>query len=288
MTIEDSSPQIPEPAGKSPGLEGRTIAVPESRELDVFAAMLERRGAIVLRCPLVAILDAPDPTPVIAWVRQFNDRQFDDLILLTGEGLRRLLSCIERNAAPLRPDFVTRLAEVRKITRGPKPARVLRELGLKADVAAETPTTAGVIAALQSQPQSLAGRRVAVQLYGSEPNLPLMDFLSASGAQVTTVAPYVYADQADDASVRALLTRMAAGEVDVIAFTSTPQVERLFAVGPQDLVEAALQRTQIAAVGPVVAESLARHGVAARLMPQESFFMKPLTSAMEAALGEKK
>jgi uroporphyrinogen-III synthase len=39
-------------------LSGRTIAVPETRELDVFSSMLERRGATVLRCPLVAILDA--------------------------------------------------------------------------------------------------------------------------------------------------------------------------------------------------------------------------------------
>jgi uroporphyrinogen-III synthase len=42
-----------------------TIAVPETRELEVFASLLERRGATVLRCPLVAIRDAPDPTPVL-------------------------------------------------------------------------------------------------------------------------------------------------------------------------------------------------------------------------------
>jgi len=40
--------------------------VPETRELEVFAAMLERRGASVVRCPLVAIHDAPDPAPVLA------------------------------------------------------------------------------------------------------------------------------------------------------------------------------------------------------------------------------
>jgi len=42
-------------------LHGRRIAVPESRELDVFATLLERRGALVLRCPLIDIRDAPDP-----------------------------------------------------------------------------------------------------------------------------------------------------------------------------------------------------------------------------------
>jgi uroporphyrinogen-III synthase len=264
-------------------LAGRTIAVPETRELDVFVAMLERRGASVLRCPLVAILDAPDPTPILRWIRSFNDGACDDLILLTGEGLRRLLSCIDKNEPALRAAFVARLAEVRKITRGPKPARALRELGLKADIAAETPTTQGVIASLRAE--NLAGRNVGVQLYGTEPNLPLVDFLHAAGASVSTVAPYVYANKAEDAAVRDLLTRMSKGEVDAIAFTSSPQVERLFAVGPDELVRAALQRTQVAAVGPVVAEALARHNVDVRLMPQDSFFMKPLTSAMEEGLG---
>ncbi len=73
-------------------LAGRTIAVPETRELEVFAGLLERRGARVLRCPLVSILDAPDPAPVLAFARAFAAGDCDDLILTTGEGLRRILS----------------------------------------------------------------------------------------------------------------------------------------------------------------------------------------------------
>lgn len=264
-------------------LTGRTIAVPETRELDVFSSMLERRGASVLRCPLVAILDAPDPQPVLQWLRAFNEGSCDDMIFLTGEGLRRLLSCIEKNEPGLREPFVQRLAAVRKITRGPKPARALRELGLKPDITAESPTTPGVINSLRAE--NLQGRRVGVQLYGTEPNRPLIEFLQSAGAQVLTVAPYVYADKAADDAVRDLLQRMAAGRVDIIAFTSTPQVERLFAVGPVDLVKAAFEKTEVAAVGPVVADALKRHDIPVRLMPEESFFMKPLTSAIEQGIG---
>jgi len=36
-------------------LAGRTIVVPERRELDLFARMLEQHGAITIRCPMVAI-----------------------------------------------------------------------------------------------------------------------------------------------------------------------------------------------------------------------------------------
>ena len=265
-------------------LTGRTVAVPETRELDLFAAMLERRGATVLRCPLVAIHDLEDPAPVLRFVRQFNDGACDDLILLTGEGLRRILGCTERHAPELKDGFVAQLARVRRITRGPKPARALRELGLKPDIAADTPTTAGVIESLRPIASTLRDRVFGVQLYGSEPNLPLVQFLEGAGAKVLAVAPYRYADSADDDAVRALLQRLRDGAIHAIAFTSTPQIRRLFDMGGE-AAAAALARTHVAAVGPVVAAALRERGVTVHSMPEDSYFLKPLTSALEAALG---
>lgn len=264
-------------------LEGRVIAVPETRELDVFAGLLERRGATVLRCPLVRILDAPDPAPVLAFARALAADGFDDFVLITGEGLRRILACIDRHDPALRTPFVAALGRLRRITRGPKPAKALRELGLQPDIAALEPTSAGVIAALEREP--LAGRRVAVQLYGTEPNRLLIDYLDARGARVTTVAPYVYADAAADAAVRELLARLAAGSVDAIAFTSQQQVERLFAMDEPARVLAALSRTLVAAVGPVVGSALETRGVRVAIAPEDAFFMKPLTTALVQTLG---
>jgi uroporphyrinogen-III synthase len=262
-------------------LTGRRIVVPETREIEVLAGMLERHGATVVRCPLVAIRDAEDPAPITAWLERFVAMPPDDLILFTGEGLQRLNKVA--GAIGLADKFVTTLAQVRKITRGPKPARALRELGLASDLAAPIPTTAGVIAALE--PLELAGRRVAVQLYGEESNAPLADFLRTAGASVVPIAPYRYADGADDAAIQALLTRLRAGSVDAIAFTSKAQVERLFRAAPREEVVAALAATQVAAVGPVVAESLAALGVPVQTMPHSSWFLKPLTSALSEALA---
>jgi uroporphyrinogen-III synthase len=75
--------------------------------------------------------------------------------------------------------------------------------------------------------------------------------------------------------------------VDAIAFTSTPQVERLFSIAPPEAVTQALTKTVVAAVGPVVADTLRKRGVEARVMPEESFFLKPLTSELEEALGQR-
>ena len=265
-------------------LAGRVIAIAEARELDVFAALLERRGARVLRYPLVKIIDAADPAPVLAWIRTAATGGFDDLILLTGEGLRRLLGCIDRHQPALRAPFLAALQQMRKITRGPKPARALRELGLSSDLPAAVPTSAGIIEALRAL--DLQQRRVGVQLYGDEPNLPLIEFLSSAGAQVSTVAPYRYADAATEAAVQELLERMRRGEVDAIAFTSKAQVERLFRAAPVETVRAALAATNVAAVGPVVSETLASYGVAVKAMPDSAWFMKPLTASLSELLAD--
>ena len=264
-------------------LAGRTVAVPEAREIEVFAGLLQRRGARVIRCPMVSIHDAPDPAPVLEWSRRLAAGSIDDLIVLTGEGLLRILSCMRRHEPALRPAFLGALSRIRKITRGPKPAKVLRELGMKSDIAAERATTDGVIAILR--PHDLRGHRIGVQLYGTEPNRPLVDFLEDAGAAVSAVAPYVYADAAEDQAVRALLEQLGAGGIDAIAFTSSTQIERLIAVTSEEAVRSALGKTLVAAVGPVVAETLRRHGVEPGLMPAESYFLKPLTAALEEALG---
>lgn len=267
-------------------LTGRVIAVPETRELDVFAGLLERRGATVLRCPLVRILDAPDPAPVLAFARELAQGGFDDFILITGEGLRRILACIERHEPALRGPFVASLGRVRRITRGPKPAKALRELGLQPDLAAVEPTSAGVVATLAGV--EVAGRRVALQLYGTEPNPLLVEYLERRGARVRSVAPYVYADAAADDAVRDLLLRLEAGAIDAIAFTSKQQVERLFSLGDSARVQSALAQTLVAAVGPVVTAALTAHGVRVALAPDEAFFLKPLTRALAEVLGPRR
>ena len=274
------------PALQDWNLKGKRIAVPEMRELEIFSGLLERRGAEVLRCPLVTIYDTPHSAAVLAFAVKVAEGGFDDFILITGEGLTRILSCINKYDPALQERFVAGLGQLRTITRGPKPARVLRQLGLKPNVEAKAPTTPGVIEALK--PLELRGRRVALQLYGNDPNMNLQTFLKERGAELTTVAPYVYGNAADDATVKSLLERMANGEVDAIAFTSKLQIERLVNQQPAPLVKRALSRTLIAAVGPIVAESIRAYGFEVASSPEHSWFMKPLVVALSEALQSKK
>jgi len=233
----------------------------------------------------VAILDAPDAAPVEAWVRELAAGKLDDLVFLTGEGLRRLLATSDRLG--LRAEVIAALGRARKITRGPKPARALKDVGLGPDIAAAVPTSRGVMDELA--PLDLRGRRVGVQLYGQEPNHELRAFLEGKGAQVSVVAPYIYAPASDAAKVVELVGEMAAGRVDAIAFTSASQVDRLWqvaaAAGTEARLRDGLARVRVAAIGPIVDEALAAHGVRIDVMPDKSFVMRRLVDALAAALG---
>lgn len=246
--------------------------------------MLEAQGAETVSCPLVAIIDAEDPGPLEAWLNRLIEAPFDDLILFTGEGLRRLDAVAGR--AGRGQAFIDAIAKTRKITRGPKPARALRELGLMPDLRAAEPTTEGIIALLAAE--ELRGRRIGVQLYPGSGSR-LVDFLRNAGALPDPVVPYQYASQAEDERVGALIEQMAAGRIDVIAFTSAPQIRRLFDVArtrrQEEKLQLALQKTIVAAVGPIVSAELQRRGIAATIMPSDTYFMKPLVSAIVAALS---
>ena len=261
-------------------LEKRTIALAEGRQLEELAQMLEKEGATSLRCPLVSILDAPDPAPVLAWLDKLRAGQFDYVLLFTGEGLRRLLGFAQR--AGLREPVIAALGKTKTITRGPKPVRALKEIGLASTLIAQTPTADGMIATLKSEP--LQGKTVGLQLY-SEDNPPMIKFLTEARATVHAVQPYIYAPAADADKVADLIERMARGTVDAVIFTSSPQVDRLFDVarerGLEDSLKQGLQRTRVAAVGPVVADDLVRHGAHVDICPEQGFVMKYLVQLIK-------
>jgi uroporphyrinogen-III synthase len=262
-------------------LAGRHIAVPESRQLDVLDRLLARRGAEVLRCPLLEIVDAPDAAPVLAWLRDFLHSPPDYLILMTGEGLARLRGFADSGG--IATDALKQALErTTLISRGPKPARELRRLGLAPKLFAPQPTTDGVIELLKDL--DIDGRSIALQLYGDDPNVALVSYLQRRSAKITTVAPYRYAPRLSHEHIAELLAKLEQGSLDAIVFTSKAQVERLFKVSAElnaiDALESGLARTLVAAIGPVVADILAANGCQADIMPDERYFMKPLVQSL--------
>jgi uroporphyrinogen-III synthase len=269
-------------AGK---LKGYRILILETREEAQFSRLLAEQGADVLQCPMFTIHDAPDPAPVEAWIARSIAKPLDDLVLMTGEGLRRLMKVARRIGVD--QDFVTGLSRARKFARGPKPGRALREIGLEPQHTTEKPTSEGIAEMLARV--DLRGHRLGLQLYPDKDHTALIGAITAQGADVDTVLPYVYDAKAADANIVTAIEEMAAGRIDAIALTSSGQPRRLFDVAQAHGCEARLRqglsRTPIASVGPVVSGELRSHGLSPDIVPaNEAYFMKPLISALAAAL----
>jgi uroporphyrinogen-III synthase len=263
-------------------LQGLSILVPESRELDMFAAMLEAEGATAVRCPLVQIRDLQDMAAAEAWIEQAIAGVFQDIIWLTGEGLRRLLPIAQQMQR--QEAFIAALGRARNITRGPKPASALRALGVAPGMAARTPTSQGVLDSLAEE--DLQGRSIGLQMYPGDGAMPLLAKLTARGARTWPVTPYCYASETETGAVATIIRRLADGAIGLVVFTATPQVERLLQVAKESHLDAelaaGLARTPIAAIGPVVEDTLRLHGLTATLRPKSSFHLKPLVRAITA------
>jgi uroporphyrinogen-III synthase len=236
---------------------------------------------------MFTIHDAPDSAPVETWIRQYIQNPFDDLVLMTGEGLRRLMKVARR--LEIDGDFVAAVGKSRKFARGPKPVRALREIGLEAQTVTETPTSEGVADMLSRI--ELKDHRVGLQLYPDKDHSKLINAITSRGAIVTPVLPYIYDAQAADANIVSAIAQMVQGRVDAIALTSSGQVRRLIDVakahGLSEQLHTGLAKTPIASVGPVVSDELKENGLRTDIYPaNEAFFMKPLISAMALALNK--
>jgi uroporphyrinogen-III synthase len=268
-------------------LNGYRILILETREEAQFSRLLTEQGADVLQCPMFTIRDAPDSNPIEAWIRRFIEKPCDDLVLMTGEGLRRLMKVAR--GMDVEQDFIAAVGRARKFARGPKPGRALREIGLEPQMTTEKPTSEGIAEMLSRV--DLRGHRVGLQLYPDKDHSVLIRAITAQGAEVDTVLPYVYDAQAADANIVTAIDEMAQGRIDAIALTSSGQVRRLMDVAQAHGCEARLRdglaRTPIASVGPIVSDELKSHGLRTDIYPgNDAYFMKPLISAMAASLGK--
>jgi uroporphyrinogen-III synthase len=269
-------------------LNGYRILILETREEAQFSRLLTEQGADVLQCPMFTIHDAPDPAPIESWIRRIIASPPDDLVLMTGEGLRRLMKVVR--PLGVEQEFVAGLGKARKFARGPKPGKALREIGLEPQMTTEKPTSEGVAEMLSKL--DLKGHRVALQLYPEKDHGALIGAIKAQGAEVDTVTPYVYDAQAADANIVTAIDEMAQGRVDAIALTNLGQIRRLVEVararGCEDRLREGFERTPIASVGPAVSDELKAHGLRTDIYPaDDAFFMRPLISAMATELGKK-
>jgi uroporphyrinogen-III synthase len=250
-----------------PRFDGLSVLVLESRRARELASIVESYGGRPIVAPSMREVPLESNVEALAFADGLMSGAFDVVVLLTGVGTRALLDLVDR-VRGARAEFVAALGKVRIAVRGPKPAGVLRELGLTPWVHAPEPNTwrelvASLDAAGAETP--LRGLRVAVQEYGA-PNPDLIAALETRGAVLTRVPIYQWALPEDVEPLREACRQLAGGHVDVVLLTTATQVVHLLAVarelGLTDAVRAGLGRAVVASVGPTTSETLRDEGIA--------------------------
>ena len=248
-----------------PSFGGLRVLTLESRRGPEMATLVSTYGGRPISAPALREVPLESNTEALHLIDGLTRGEFDLLVLLTGVGTRALLAVVDTLRD--RAAFLSALAEIRIAARGPKPAAVLRELGLTPWALAPEPNTwLELLAAIDvaGGKGGLTGLRVAVQEYGAR-NPDLLGGLRARGAQVTSAPVYRWALPDDVEPLRRAVRSVAAGDVEVAIFTTATQVVHLLQVAGElalrDPVLDGLATMAVASIGPTTSDELREHGI---------------------------
>ncbi|WP_031525199.1 uroporphyrinogen-III synthase [Streptomyces sp. NRRL F-5123] len=265
-----------------PPLAGFTVGVTAARRADELAALLERRGAAVLRAPVLRIVPLPDDAELLDTTKQLLDDAPDIVVATTAIGFRGWIEAAD--GWGLGEALLRRLGEVELLARGPKVRGAVRAAGLTEAWSPASESMAEVLERLLDE--GVDGRCVAVQLHG-EPLPGFNESLRAAGARVVAVPVYRWMPPEDLAPVDRLLDAVTSRALDAVTFTSAPAAASLLGRAVQrGRLDAFLDalRTDVLAgcVGPVTALPLQAHDVPT-LQP-ERFRLGPLVQLLAREL----
>src|SRR4029079_9297749 len=172
--------------------------------------------------------------------------------------------------------------------RGPKPVAAMKEFGLTPTYRAPEPNTWREVLQTIDQQVNVANQTVAVQEYGL-PNASLVAGLEARGATVKSLKIYSYEFPEETAPLEANLRLIAAGEIDVVLFTSAHQVINVLRMAERLGIAAELRREMgrlaIASIGPTTSECLHDCDLAVDLEPEHPRMGQLVQAAAERSAG---
>lgn len=269
----------PEPVAP---LAGFTVGVTAARRADELGALLERRGASVLRAPVLRIVPLIDDAELLATTKQLLDDAPDLVVATTAIGFRGWIEAAD--GWGLGEALLRRLGEAELLARGPKVRGAVRAAGLTEAWSPASESMAEVLERLLDE--GVDGRRVAVQLHG-EPLPGFIESLRVAGARVVAIPVYRWLPPEDLGPVDRLLDAVFARSIDAVSFTSAPAAASLLDRAGQrgrldDLLTAFRRDVLVACVGPVTALPLQAHDIPT-LQP-ERFRLGPLVQLIAREL----
>ncbi len=268
------------------GFAGLRVAAFESRRAAEMAGLIERFGGVPSVSPSMREVAIEENRDAIDFAHRVMTGQIDLIIFMTGVGIRHLLAEIERHVD--RQRFLAAIADMTTIVRGPKPAAVLKDLGLHATYRVPEPNTWREVLSTVDRHVNVAQQTVGLQEYG-QPNASLVAGLEARGARVLCVRVYRWDLPLDLRPLESNVRAIADGRIDVAMFTSSHQVVNLLRMAERmqltDQLRHGMAQAIVASIGPTTTETLHEFDIRVDVEPQHSK-MGHLVAAAAETVGK--
>lgn len=237
-------------------LFGKTVVVTRARaQASALTKKLEAQGARVLEVPAIKIVPPADFAPLDKAIAEIDTYKW--LILTSVNGVEYFFDRLLKAGKDSRALCGVKIAAIGSAT-----ADALKGYGITADLIPSAYKAEELADALAEDTK--AGDKLLLARAKVARNV-LPERLRALGAQVDVVT--AYETVADCQNKEELLEALESGEASLVTFTSSSTVTNLLDVlgDKKDL----LNKVALAAIGPVTAETLEKHG------------LKPAVSAAE-------
>ena len=278
-------------------LDGLTVAITGSRRANELAHLVTSLGGRPYIAPTIAI-QAPNKmkTRIHHFITEVLERQIDLILVMTGPGIQAIM---DESKKINREQFLESLRQIPIIARSGKPQQVLSKHGISENVTLPAHETVEACFELAIA-HNVNAKRVAVIWHGASSGEQVIK-LRTAGAQVLEISTYQYSDEFDKNGtdlleslgykyvepnarrIFELIDDLVKGDVDAVTFTSPPAVDNLFdiAIGHdhEEDLRKALNNVVIVAIGPTTKQTIEKHGVHVKVVP-ETYKMGPMITAL--------
>ncbi|SDF75661.1 uroporphyrinogen-III C-methyltransferase [Desulfovibrio legallii] len=252
-------------------LFGRRIVVTRAREqASGLARSLTDLGAEVIQCPTIEIRPLEDYAALDAALARLAEYQW--IIFTSVNGVRCFWQRLEAAGKDSRALGGCRVAAI-----GPATAQALRGHGIAPDFVPERYVAEGVLEGLLAREGGqVAGKRFLLPRAAKAREV-LPEELRKAGAVVDVLPAYAAVPAAHNQET--VLRCLEEGRLDCVTFGSSSTVENFLALIPAATLKAHPE-TQLAAIGPVTAQTLAAHGLPCHIQPAE-YTIPALVAALQ-------
>lgn len=238
-------------------LFGRQVLVTRAREqASALTAALENLGAQCLEAPSIAIVPPDSYSALDGALARLDSYQW--LIFTSANGVDSFFRRLREAGRDARA-----LAGLKVAAIGTPTASRLREYGITADVVPVEFRAEGVVEALAGRVEP--GMRVLIPRAAVARDV-LPEELTKAGAVVDVVEAYRTVTADTDGTK--LAEKLAAGEIDLITFTSSSTVTNLLAIlGPE--AAQLIGKAKVVCIGPITASTCMEYGIKPDVIAEE-------------------